>query len=216
LPVHPENALLPVTDADGNGVTDANGKADVQQTLKSVLLGLAGSDDVPAPIKDTAQQIVQQITGQQLLLTPDRVALFSHITMFVPFTDGKGNQTASVHIQSRKGPRGELDADNCRLWFDLRMRALGNTLADVQVIDRIVSLQIHNDHPLIGEMLESHREEISAALHQIGYKFISLKSSAYPQRNTSEEPSRPLETAKASDPRLLYKTRPYRGVDVRV
>ena len=42
------------------------------ESLKSALLALAASDDVPPALKETAQQLVQQITGQQLLLTPER------------------------------------------------------------------------------------------------------------------------------------------------
>jgi hypothetical protein len=140
--------------------------------------------------------------------------------MFIPFTDSQGNRTASVHIQARKGKRGEIDADNCRLLFDLDMQALGNTMVDVQVVDRIVSFQVMNDHPLTAAVLESEREEIGAALNRIGYKFISMKITPYPERAagqpTKTEPAASLSAHPGLDPRSLYKARPYKGVDVRV
>jgi hypothetical protein len=195
---------------------------DAALSLKHALLNLASADDIPAAIKDSAQQIVQQLNGQQLLLSADRASVFSQITMFIPFTDSQGNRTASVHIQTRKGKRGEIDADNCRLLFDLNMQAIGNTMVDVQIVDRIVSFQVMNDHPLTAAVLDSEREEIGSALKRIGYKFISMKISPYPESATVQpnlsEPaasSSPLPGA-GMDPRSLYRPRPYKGVDVRV
>jgi hypothetical protein len=193
---------------------------DAALSLKHVLLQLASTNDIPAAIKDSAQQIVQQLNGQQLLLSADRTAVFSQVTMFIPFADSRGNHTASVHIQARKGKRGEIDADNCRLLFDLDMQAIGNTMVDVQIIDRIVSFQVMNDHPLTAAVLESEREEIAAALKRIGYKFISMKISPYPDRAATQpnetEPAAAFPTHPGLDPRSFYKPRPYKGVDVRV
>jgi len=152
------------------------------ETLKSALLHLLQADDVPAAVKDSAQQALQQITGQQLMLSSDKASMFSHITMFVPLMNANGEQTAAVHIQSRKGSRGQIDAQNCRLVFDLRMKSLGDTMIDVQVVDRIVSLRVLNDSPFIQSLLESHREEIAAGLSNIGYQFISLKCGPYPEQ----------------------------------
>jgi hypothetical protein len=193
---------------------------DAALSLKHALLQLASANDIPASIKDSAQQIVQQLNGQQLLLSADRAAVFSQVTMFIPFADSKGNHTASVHIQARKGKRGEIDADNCRLLFDLDMQAIGNTMVDVQIVDRIVSFQVMNDHPLTAAVLESEREEIGDALKRIGYKFISMKISPYPDRAAAQPnetgPAAAFSTQPGFDPRSFYKARPYKGVDVRV
>jgi hypothetical protein len=188
-------------------------------TLKSALLMLVQSDDTPAALKETAQQAIQQITGQQLLLNTDRTSAFSNITMFIPIINANGEQTAAIHIQSRKGARGEIDANNCRLVFDLRMKALGDTMIDVQVVDRIVSLRVLNDQPFIQPLLESHREEIAASLSKIGYQFISLKCSPYPEKGQPTEEKAAgsrTESNLSSQIKSLYGKKPYKGMDVRV
>ncbi|MEK3915397.1 hypothetical protein [Paenibacillus sp. FSL H7-0331] len=188
-------------------------------TLKSALLMLVQSDDTPAALKETAQQAIQQITGQQLLLNTDRTSAFSNITMFIPIINANGEQTAAIHIQSRKGARGEIDANNCRLVFDLRMKALGDTMIDVQVVDRIVSLRVLNDQPFIQPLLESHREEIAASLSNIGYQFISLKCSPYPEKGQPTEEKAAgnrTESNLSSQIKSLYGKKPYKGMDVRV
>lgn len=185
-------------------------------TLKSLLLQLTASDDTPAPLKEAAQQAIGQITGQQLMLTGDKSSMFAHMTLFVPFMDGTGQQSAAIHIQSRKGKRGEVDASNCRLLFDLQMKVMGNTLLDVHVVNKIVSLNIHNDHPALAPLMEESKEEITAAMHKAGYQFISLKCSPYPQPPVAENEA-PKQGASDGrvDLRALYQPKAYKGVDFR-
>ncbi|CAG7603286.1 hypothetical protein PAESOLCIP111_00583 [Paenibacillus solanacearum] len=196
---------------------DAQKTAD---TLKSVLLQLSQASDVPTNVKEAAQQAVQQITGQQLLLTQDRTALFSHMTLFVPIIDANGEQTAAVHIQSRKGKNGRLDASNCRLVFDLQMKALGDTMIDVQVVNRIVSLHIHNNLPFVQQLLETNKEEIAQGLASVGYQFISMKCSPYPDKTAAraEGSSTPSGAADSPSAQLasVYGRTPYKGVDIRL
>lgn len=185
-------------------------------SLKSLLLQLTASDDTPAPLKEAAQQAIGQITGQQLMLTGDKSSMFAHMTLFVPFMDGTGQQSAAIHIQSRKGKRGEVDASNCRLLFDLQMKVMGNTLLDVHVVNKIVSLNIHNDHPALAPLMEESKEEITAAMNKAGYQFFSLKCSPYPLPPVVEnEASKQGPSDGRVDLRALYQPKAYKGVDFR-
>jgi hypothetical protein len=180
-------------------------------SLKAALLQLNAMDDTPPSLKESAQQLLQQITGQQLLLSPDRTSMFSHITMMIPMNNEQGQQTAAVHIQSRKGSRGEIDANNCRLLFDLRMKSIGDTLVDVQVYNKIVSLHVHNDHDFVANLLESSRDEIAATLQNVGYQFLSLKCSPFPEVALEQ-----VKDATRSPNASSYTSKPYKGVDLRV
>jgi hypothetical protein len=187
-------------------------------SLKSILLQLSASDAVPEPLREHAQQTLQQITGQQLLLSPDRGAVLTHVTMFLPVRQGGGDEhTAAVHVQARKGKRGEIDARNCRLLFDLNMQTLGLTLVDVQVYDKRVHLQVHNDMPFLAAILEQYRGEIEEGLRDNGYQFMALKCSPFPEQKRVDEGGAagelsPARTAAAS----AYHIKPYKGVDVRI
>lgn len=192
------------------------------ESLKSALMSLAGGADTPPHVRETAGQLIQQITGQQLLLSPERNnSVFTHVTMFIPLKDASGEQTASVQIQTRRGRRGELDADNCRLLFNLSMKSLGDTLVDVQITDKIVSLQLWNDHPSIAGLVESSREELSAKLGGAGYQLLSMRTKPLPQKESADpkESSAAPGTAQskqapASSSPWLTATR-YKGVDYR-
>ncbi|MFF2014748.1 DNA ligase [Paenibacillus sp. NPDC058177] len=182
---------------------------DGAETLKGVLLQVMGSSEVPPAVKEAAGQLVQQLTGQQLLLNTDRTAPFAQVTLFLPLHGQDGQETASVHIQSRRGRKGELDAANCRLWFDLDMKQLGQTLVDVQVVNRIVSLKMHNNHPAVLELLEQRRDDIGAAVESIGYQLLSLKTEPLPEKSLTDNSD---SSSKLAD----YVPDSYKGVDYRI
>nr|WP_280521162.1 hypothetical protein [Paenibacillus mangrovi] len=181
-----------------------------QDTLKGILLQLVNHEEAPQALKEAAQQLISHLTGQQLLLNTDRTAPFAQVTLFLPLNGPDGQETASIQIQSRRGPKGELDASNCRLWFDLHMKHLGQTLVDVQVVDRIVSLKVHNDSDWAGELMTSHREEISGAMESLGYQLLSMKAEPMPVR--AEDPKQPHTGATVND----YVPQSYKGVDFKV
>ncbi|QGQ96208.1 hypothetical protein EHS13_15645 [Paenibacillus psychroresistens] len=205
--------LEPEFTIEGNRTPVEAAKQVVTDSLKAALLQLNSMDDTPPALKESAQQLLQQITGQQLLLSPDRTSMFSHITMMIPMNNEQGQQTAAVHIQSRKGSRGEIDANNCRLVFDLQMKSIGDTLVDVQVFNKIVSVHVHNDHDFVANLLEGSRDEIAASLQNVGYQFLSLKISPFPE-DVSEQAALTKDSRNANV--SSYASKPYKGVDLRV
>ncbi|MGW9529574.1 DNA ligase [Paenibacillus terrae] len=202
----PEGAQpLPGLAAAAGGAVSADA-----DTVKGALLQLMSSDNLPPALKEAAQQVVQHLTGQQLLLNTDRTAPFAQVHMFIPFVGPDGRETATIQIQSRRGKRGELDASNCRLWFDLDMKALGPTLVDVQVVDRIVSLKLHNDQDWAASLLTSGRESIHMALESLGYQLLSLRTEPMPIR--TEQESKGLVSSEVQS----YVPQPYKGVDLKI
>lgn len=180
------------------------------ESLKGLLLQLADADDLPAPLKEVIKQVVQQLTGQQLLLNTDRTTPFAQVTMFLPFFGPDGQQTAAVHIESRRGRKGELDPANCRLWFDLQMKVLGQIMVDVQVADKKVLLKIFSEHDTAGVFLESRKAEIETALEATGYHLLSLKIEQLIPNETEDVVNRDLSMA------MSYTPSEYKGVDYRV
>ncbi|MEC0240551.1 hypothetical protein P4H66_11870 [Paenibacillus dokdonensis] len=209
--VHAAAASLPAAETSGMRMEHEQHHTSPQDTLKGILLQLVNHDEAPQALKDAAQQLISHLTGQQLLLNTDRTTPFAQVTLFLPLNGPDGQETASVQIQSRRGPKGELDAANCRLWFDLQMKHLGQTLVDVQVVDRIVSLKVHNDHDWAGELLMNHREEISGAMESLGYQLLTLKAEPIPDK-AADSKQGPAGAASVND----YVPRSYKGVDFKV
>ncbi|GIP27401.1 hypothetical protein J23TS9_25310 [Paenibacillus sp. J23TS9] len=209
--IHAAAASLPDADTAGMRMEHEQHHTSPQDTLKGILLQLVNHDEAPQALKEAAQQLISHLTGQQLLLNTDRTAPFAQVTLFLPLNGPDGQETASVQIQSRRGPKGELDASNCRLWFDLQMKHLGQTLVDVQVVDRIVSLKVHNDNDWAGELLVNHREEISGAMESLGYQLLTLKTEPLPEK-AADSKQGPAAAASVN----VYVPQSYKGVDFKV
>ena len=92
-------------------------------------------------------------------------------------------------------------------------------MLDVHVVNKIVSLNVHNDHPALAGLMESSKEEIAAAMNSVGYQFISLKCSPYPKppevQEGKEEAAKIGSLMVRVDLSELYRPRTYKGVDVR-
>ncbi|QKS46275.1 hypothetical protein HUB94_18850 [Paenibacillus cellulosilyticus] len=191
----------------------------VSETLKSALLSLATMDDAPAPLKETAQQLIHQITGQQLMLAPERNgSVLTHVTLFIPIQDENGSQTASVHVQTRRGAKNELDAANCRLLFDLHLKVLGDTVVDVHVVDKIVNLNVWNDHPVMGQIADNERGAVAEALNSAGYQLLTFN--VRPTKRDASAGDSVGDLLGGSDLTLPdfppYGGIPYKGVDLKI
>lgn len=189
------------------------------ETVKSLLLQLLSSEDIPQALRESAQQTLQHITGQQLLLTSDRNAAFTQITLFIPIAAGQGDQQAAIHIQSRKKDRNQpIDADNCRLIFDLNMNDIGDTLIDVQVVDRTVSIHLHNNHPMMPLLMASAKDAMVEAFEQLGYRCAVWKCEELPEKLALSESE--LEGKGTPEEAISldwnYAHMPYKGVDLRI
>lgn len=193
------------------------GGQSTHESLKATIMQLLQAPDLPNGVKETAQQLLHAITGQQLMLSPERNhSVLSHVTLFIPFQDGEGGQTASVHVQTRRNRKGELDSDNCRIVFDLQMKTLGPTLVDMNIVNKIVSLNLWNDHPAISPIVDALKPDVLAALQNHGYMLSSIKATPIPLKD--EQPAKQEEgkiVLSPPDIEQLNSTR-YKGVDFKV
>lgn len=212
----PAGGSAPAGPAAGDAGSLPSGPA---ATLKEALLLAVGHGDLPDTVKEAARQALMQLTGQQLLLSGNREQLLGHMTVLIPFYNEEGRQTAAVHVEARRKGRGELDADNCRLVFDLSMRSLGALLVDVQVTDRSVGIRVLNDHERSEALFTGDKQALNAILEASGYRLAYLQTGPYPDWNPASGGGSDRLSGKADsglqEP-LGFQQKPYKGMDVRI
>lgn len=187
--------------------------AEQADTLKSLLLQAEASTELPPAVKETAGQLVHLLTGHQLLMNTDRTAPFAQMNWFIPLTGADGQVTANVQIESRRGPRGELDASHCRIWFDLDMKQLGPTLIDMQVVGKVISLHIRTDNELSARIFEEGHDQIGSFLENTGYQLSVFRSEVVTSESTSSGPKTGHGPKQLLD---TYVPGSYKGVDMRI
>lgn len=187
--------------------------AEQTDTLKGLLLQAEASTELPQAVRETAGQLVHLLTGHQLLMNTDRTAPFAQMNWFIPLNGADGQVTANVQIESRRGPRGELDASHCRIWFDLNMKQLGPTLIDMQVVGKVISLHIRTDNELSARIFEEGRNQIGSLLENTGYQLSVFRSEAVTRESFSSIPESGLQSKQLLD---TYVPDSYKGVDMRI
>ncbi|MBW5467582.1 hypothetical protein GPJ61_06810 [Brevibacillus formosus] len=178
-------------------------------TVKSLLLQIsqAPAQALPTALREAADQLLQQVTGQQLMMVQPSNQALSQIVMQIPIRQGEGDETAFVQIESKKKGSGQLDPENCRLFFHLELQSMGTTMIDVSIVNRIVNLQIFNDTPWVEALIQGSKDRFAEQLQDVGYHLSAMRVQPVPaERGKSTSP------IKTKGPILAD----YKGVDLRV
>ncbi|UED77310.1 hypothetical protein [Brevibacillus sp. DP1.3A] len=178
-------------------------------TVKSLLLQIsqAPAQALPTALREAADQLLQQVTGQQLMMVQPSNQALSQIVMQIPIRQADGDETAFVQIESKKKGSGQLDPENCRLFFHLELQSMGTTMIDVSIVNRIVNLQIFNDTPWVEALIQGSKDRFADQLQDVGYHLSAMRVQPVPaERGKSTSP---IQT---KGPILAD----YKGVDLRV
>lgn len=191
-----------------SGSLDAHAQKQME-TVKSMLMQLTQSSAhaIPAALRESADQLLMQVTGQQLMMVQSANQSLSQIVMQIPLRSGQGEETAYVQIEAKKKGGGQLDAENCRLFFHLELQSLGTTMIDVSIVNRIVNLQIFNDTPWVDALAHGMRDSFSEQLKEVGYQLSSMRIQPIPEQKSKAQGQTKVTGALLSD---------YKGVDLRI
>ncbi|GED28981.1 hypothetical protein P9G84_05290 [Brevibacillus centrosporus] len=179
------------------------------ESVKSLLLQITQSPNhiVPAGLRDAADQLLQQVTGQQLMMLQPTNQALSQIVLQIPIRSAQGEDTAYVQIESKKKDGGQLDADNCRLFFHLDLKEMGTTMIDVGIVNRIINLQIFNNAPWVDELVQGMKEGFAQQLQEVGFQLSAVRVQDIPKQKNSTSMTTGAKGAILSD---------YKGVDLRI
>ncbi|MFT9847878.1 hypothetical protein [Aneurinibacillus sp. REN35] len=185
------------------------------ETAKSSLLQLlqhAKADLLPAQLREHMQQIVHQLTGQQLMMSGDTGSgAFVQVALQLPMPGQEDGENALIQIESRKQGDGEVDPENCRLFFYLSMQHMGETMLDVAIVNRILSVTLYNEKEGVEELVRALRPSLEENLAEQGYRLSGLRVLDVTE-NRKETAAKPMSSLQPPSSSLVH----YKGVDFRV
>jgi hypothetical protein len=121
-------------------------------------------------------QLLGHITGQQLVLTPDTETPFQHVFLQIPLVTGNREDTSAfVQIHSRRQEKGMIDPNHCSLFFYLQLAVIGETHIRIEVVDRVMNMNIAHSHPLVSVLAQEGRVQLEQSLTKIGYRLSNFK-----------------------------------------
>ncbi|WGG47500.1 hypothetical protein [Rossellomorea sp. DA94] len=146
---------------------------DVQgQTLKEHLIGL--SQNHPASdIRQLADDIVLRM-NHQVLHSQDPSPLLTIVQQFPMYLFGR-NTDITLQWTGKEKEKGVIDGDYCRVLFYLNMKEMDETLIDMQVQHRVISLTVWNDHPAAEALSQPLIPDLKQALEKLDYQLSAVK-----------------------------------------
>ena len=110
------------------------------------------------------------------------------LVMQIPLEFFGRQMDATLQWNGRMGKDGKIDANFARVLFYLDMTSLRETVIDMQVQNRIVTITIFNEDHELGMLAKSLEQSLRAGLgekeYQLSGLFVKQFEKALPQRVT--------------------------------
>ncbi|MDN4494227.1 hypothetical protein [Ureibacillus aquaedulcis] len=184
-----------------------NKMSDIQelaQSLKPQLLSLIQDAQTPSTVREAADNILARLNGMQL--SSGENGHQHQLVMQIPL-QFLGKQTeATLQWNGRMKENGKIDANYARVLFYLNMEALEETMVDMQVQNRIVTIHLYNNQPQLEALAGPLKETLKKGLLDKNYQLSGLFVKAF------EETSTPYDLKKKNFDETKLKS----GVDIRI
>lgn len=153
----------------------ANKAGDIQaiaQQIKPQLLALLQDVQTPVAIKDAAEMVMARLNGMQL--NSGENGHQHQLVMQVPLDFFGKKMDATLQWNGRMKEDGKIDANFARILFYLNMETLQQTVIDMQVQNRVVTINIYNDMPNLDLLATSLKGTLKAGLLEKEYTLSGL------------------------------------------
>ncbi|RKQ19776.1 hypothetical protein [Ureibacillus endophyticus] len=152
--------------------TKSQNLQDQIHSLKPQLLSLIQDSAVSATVKEAAEGILSRLNGMQLHSVENGHQ--HQIVMHIPLHFFGKNTDATVQWNGRMGKDGKISSDFVRILFYLNMEALKETMVDMQVQNRIVTINVFNEDPYLENYAEHLKEALKNGLLERDYHLSGL------------------------------------------
>lgn len=152
------------------------------ETIKSLLVQMLQQH---TKHQEPMQQLVHFINGLQLQsLTETNNMLQAHL--LIPGRPFALNEDMFIQFESKKTNDDQIDADYCRIMFVLDLAHLQETIVDMQVQKRIITVTIYNDVFSRVETMHTLEKQMKDNLEQLQYQLSSVHWKPLSERDTQE------------------------------
>lgn len=180
--------------------------AQIAGQLKPQLLQVVQDTQVAAAVREPAEMLLARLNGMQLLSGENGHQ--HQLIMQVPLDFFGKKMEATLQWNGRMKDDGKIDSNYARILFYLQMESMQETVIDMQVQNRIVSITVFNDDanltPVIA-LVEPLKQVLKNGLEEKGYKLSGVAFKAF-EKQTEQKVNKP------SEEHVEYQG----GVDIRV
>lgn len=182
-------------------LTKGKPQEELSQSLKSMLTRMVQADE--SAMNGKADQVLSQLTGQQLLSKTDTSGMQS-LMLSLPFLLQDKVENMKVFIQSKNSGQ-TIDWENCSLYFLFETKKLGEIGVSLTAHERNLSVKIRNDLPGFKERMAPLVDVAKERLSDVGYRVGSVQFTELTPASEAVEPARETKAPSASQPTMTEK-----------
>ena len=178
---------------------------DVEQqsaTIKGMLLQILQKND--GTTNEPGQQLLHFINGMQIN-SVNEANHFIQVNLQIPGERMALNSDIELEFAGNKTRNGEIDPDYCRIVFYLDLTYLKQTVIDMNVHKRVVTVTIYNDVMEVNDQYASLQPVLKKGLADLDYHLSGIVCKPLAQ-NTETKISSSIKAIKST----------YQGVDYRI
>lgn len=147
--------------------------AQLTQQLKPQLIQLLQSETLTLQTKEAVEQLVARMNAP-IIQTSQEQSLQQQIIMNVPLDFLGKKIDATLQWSGKMDDDGKIDENYARILFYLKLETLKETIVDMQVQNRIVTLTIFNETPHLQKLSTQFEDRLKEGLEQHRYKLSGL------------------------------------------
>ncbi|MCL7746449.1 hypothetical protein [Halalkalibacter alkaliphilus] len=140
--------------------------------LKALLLQLQ-EQTIPQSIKNQGMELLARITSNQLF-AHEQAGPLHQILLYIPLSLGDRKTDLTIKWEGKKVENGQLDPSFCRVLFYLTLERLEETMVDVQVQNRIVTIAIYNEQDKPVSLLKLLEPSLKRRLSDLHYQLSTV------------------------------------------
>ncbi|MER2088116.1 MAG: hypothetical protein ABS920_00155 [Sporosarcina sp.] len=161
------------------------------ETLKPQLLTLMHNPSISPALREAADTVVMRMNGP--LLQSGENGVQHQLVMQVPLEFFGKRIDATLHWNSRMKKDGKMDSRFARILFYLDFESIKNTVIDMQVQNRIVSVTVFNADETLKIIGDPLQQRLKEGLESTGYKLsgVFFKKFEEEEKNTAKQKNFP-------------------------
>ncbi len=163
----------------------------LMQTLKPQLLTMLHDPAISANAREIAEQFVVRMNGSPLMSTESGVN--QQLVMQLPLEFFGKKIDATLQWNGRMKEDDKIDADFARILFYLNLHSLQETVVDMQVQNRIVTVTVFNEDATLKMLGQPLEEQLKDGLSAIGYTLSGVFFEGFLEHEKESKPAKAKE-----------------------
>lgn len=170
--------------------------------LKPQIVELMQNQSISTALRDSAETVLARMNGLQILSNENGPQ--HQLLMQVPLEFLGKKMDATLEWNGRMKEDGKIDSDFARIMFYLQLDTLKETVVDMQVQNRVVSITLYNNDKDLVPVVDKFKEILKQGLSSVGYQLSGVFVKSFEEQKIT---SALMAKSKALDAQ---------GVDIRI